>query len=145
MKGILTVMSITLVGAIVVIGTVIMMLLPLIFLKMHVIGVVHRVYEYDNTQSYLLTLLSKTHGSKAVYFQIAENLQTGSPSTNFVKDELNTLIGDRSFKLSYLTTDDDYITIAEQGGIPIKYSVETKIVLPYKPDELTKTLKLVID
>ena len=145
MKGILTAMTAALVGAVVIIGTVIIMLLPLLFLKMHVIGIVHRVYEYDNTQSYLLTLLSKTHGDKTVYSQIAENLQTGSPSTDFVKDELDTLIGDRCYRLSY-SSEDGYETIVEKGDcVPIKYSFETKIALPYSPGKLTKTLKLVID
>lgn len=140
MKG-FALLTAGLVMAIFSVTAIVMMLLPLGLLKIHMVETVGRVYEYDNTQSYLLILLSKTHDGNLIYTQMSENLQIGSPDISFVKTELDTLTGSKCFKLTSSAT-----TIAVQTGcIPTKYSVQTKIVLPYNPDRLTETLKLVVD
>ena len=140
MKG-FAMLTVVLIMAIFSITAIVMMLLPLGLLKIHMVETVARVYEYDNAQSYLLTLLSKTHGGDLVYSQMSKNLQTGSPDINFVKDELDTLTNNKCFKLSSSAT-----TIAVHAGCsPTKYSTQAKIVLPYNPDKLTETLNLVVD
>lgn len=141
MKGFAAILTIAVIGVIVSITAVVMILMPLAVLRMHMIETVTRVYEYDNTQSSLLTLLSKTHDGELVYPQISDNLQTGMPSVNFLKDELDTITGDKCYKLlSSVGT-----IVIKEGCTPRKYSAQTKIVLPYNPDRLTETLKLVVD
>lgn len=140
MKGIAP-LAIAMIGAIVIVTAVLMILLPIGFLRLHVIQTVERVYEYDNAQSYLLTLLSKTHDGKPVYTQISNNLQIGSPDISFVKNELDTVTSSKCYKLSSSSA-----TIAiQEGCTPTKYSAEAKIVLPYNPDKLTEKLNLVVD
>jgi hypothetical protein len=125
--------------------TVVMILLPSLILKTHIIQTVEYVYNYDNTQLYLLTFLSTTYNNIPVYKQISENLQMNSPDISFVKNELDTIITDAEcFNLTSTTK-----TLAETVGCkatkPMKYTAQTKIVLPYKPGKLTDTLKLVIE
>ncbi|MDI6798885.1 MAG: hypothetical protein QMD12_02730 [Candidatus Aenigmarchaeota archaeon] len=134
-KGILT---IAIGGAIVIVGTIVMLVLPFFVLKIHLIQNIKYRYEYDNSQLYLLTLLSKTHDGKLIYTQIANNLQTGEPDISFVKDELEKIVGNRCYNLS--TTKK---IIAQSACKPSKYTVKTKLVLPYP--SLVDTLTLVID
>lgn len=139
MKGIAPI-AIALIGVIVIVGTVFMLILPAFMLRMHLVQIVNYRYEYDNSQLYLLVLLSKTYNDKPIYTQIAENLQTGEPNIGFVKSELERIVGDRCFKLSSSTK-----TIAQSDCVPSKYTVQTKIVLPYDPNHLVDTLTLVVD
>jgi len=140
MKGVAPLIGIPLVGVIVLVGTVLMLILPAIFLRMHLIQVVGYVYEYDNSQLYLLVLLSKTYNDKPIYTQIADNLQTGNPDITFVRGELERIVGDRCFNLTTSTR-----IIAQSDCTPSKYTVNAEIVLPYKPDSLVETLTLVVD
>lgn len=140
MKAIAPLIAIPLIGVVVTVGIILMLILPALFLRLHLIQVVAYIYEYDNSQLYLLVLLSKTHNGKPIYIQIADNLQTGSPDISFVKSELERIVGDRCFKLSTPTK-----IIAQSDCAPSKYTVKTEIVLPYKPNSLVETLTLVID
>jgi len=138
-KGIVAPIVMAIIGGIA-IGTITTLILSVVFLKIHLVGIVDYRYEYDNSQLYLLTLLSKTYNDKPIYTQIANNLQTGSPSLTFVKSELEKIVGDRCYKLFTSAK-----TIAQSACTPSKYTVQTKIVLPYNPDRLVETLTLVID
>jgi len=139
MKGI-AVIAIAIIGIIAVVGTIFTLILPALILRAHLIQIVNYRYEYDNSQLYLLVLLSKTYNDKSVYTQIADNLQTGQPSISFVKGELERIVGDRCYKLSTSTK-----VIAQSDCAPSRYTVQTKIALPYNPNRLVDTLTLVID
>ncbi|MFQ6055347.1 MAG: hypothetical protein ACE5J3_05120 [Methanosarcinales archaeon] len=139
MKGIAPVIAIAIIGGIA-IGTIVTLILSVVFLRIHLIEVVDYRYEYDNSQLYLLTLLSKTYDGKPIYTQIADHLQTGEPDISFVKSELKRIVGDKCYKLFTPTE-----IIAQSDCTPSKYTVQTKIVLPYNPNRLVETLTLVVD
>jgi hypothetical protein len=139
MRGIISAMGIAIIGGIA-IGTTIILLLSSFFLRIHLIGTIEYRYEYDNSQLYLLTLLSKTHKNKKIRTQIADNLQIGNPDISFVKNELERIVRDRCYNLTTSIK-----TIAKSDCTPSKYTVKTKIVLPYNPNRLVDTLTLVID
>ncbi|HKZ45430.1 MAG TPA: hypothetical protein VJ343_01875 [archaeon] len=144
MKGFL-IFTIAAIGIIVFIGIVAMFLLPIGILKMHTIVTVERAYNYDNAQSYLLTLLSKTHGGDFVYNDISYSLQAKDPLViSYVKAELDKITDNKCYKLSSAINYTNNIAM-KQGCTPVKYSAQAKIVLPYNPDRLTDTLTLVIE
>lgn len=137
MKGVI---NLAIIGLIVIVGIILMIILPAMFLRLHLIQTVNYVYEYDNSQLYLLTLLTITYDGNSVYTQIANNLQVGKPDVSFVKDELDKITDNRCYDLSSSTK-----VIAKSECVPSENTVEVPIVLPYKSNHLTDKLELVID
>jgi len=147
MKGMSFVFGLIMITFLLTIGA----LMPFFLLKVHIDRLI--IYEIKNTdtQLILLSLLSSTHEesgiSKPIYEIISEYMALQNtpdePDIDFLDSMLDELVVTKSYKLYYSENGNEIVL--SQSGDPSKYTVKTKIVLPYNSDKLFKQLYLVID
>ena len=141
MKGQL--LSFPIVLTIVTLVVVIVLLSPIKLLTKPLVRVVKYEEGYDNVHMTLISLLSSTedarHGTKTVQQKIGEDFVIPGEYLDSLEDKLDDLVESGCYKLSIASEE-----LAKKCN-PKEYERETKIVLPYHPNELTETLNLVID
>lgn len=128
------------IGAMISIGMILVVLIPLVFLKVHLVEEVNYEFKYDNAQLALLTLLSSTHDNEPVSEIIGEHLTLGSYSDidQILSNKLNKISD--CYKLSTET-----IELAKSAKCEAsKFKAEADIALPYN-ETVVKKLILVID
>lgn len=129
-------------GLIGILGSIVAIIMPIYFLKIHITQTVIYTYEYDTTQHYLLTLLSLTFNNKPIYQQLGEAIQLDK-DTSFIKEITQKLI--YHTKCYNLTTSQKILVGPEEDCTPTRYKVESRIILPYNPNHLTEQLRLVMN
>jgi hypothetical protein len=154
MKGFI--IDIALIGIIFTVGSILFVIVPLIFTKIHLISVVEFRYKYDNAQLALLASISITSTDtldnkvKPASEIIAEYVALPSSRSNidisFLKTSLDKFVVETiiaCYKLSSASAG----TLAENtvNCVPSTYSAKTRITLPYNPQDLTDEITLVMD
>jgi hypothetical protein len=99
-------------------------------------------YNYDNSQLLMMSLLSTTVQDKPSMEILGEYMQLESkPDTGILNERLEAMAKAVKLDCYRLSGDED---IAKSSCDPSKYKVSANIPLPYKPDNLVKTVTLVV-
>lgn len=153
MKGF--VLEIGLIGLIFTVGSILFIIIPLVFTKIHVIEMVVFKYKYDNAQLALLSLLSITSkdtvdnkvkpASEIVAEYVALPSSRGSINIGFLKTALDKMVDNKimeCYKLSSASAGD----LAKKANCePTKYKAKARIAIPYNAQSLTDEITLVMD
>lgn len=134
--------EIGLIGLIFTVGSILFVIVPLLFTKIHVIEVVEFRYKYDNAQLALLSTLSITSkdtldnkvkpASEIIAEYVALPSSRGSIDINFLKAALDKMVDSKvmeCYKLSSASMGDLVKNIANCE--PTKYTAKTKIAIPF--------------
>jgi hypothetical protein len=138
MKGII---EWAIVGTMISFSMILVVIIPLIVLKIHLVEEVSYEFKYDNAQLALLTLLSSTYNNKPISDIIAENLTLGNyPNIEkILSSKLNRISS--CYKLSTETID----IIKSANCEASKFRAEANVALPYSKEKLAEKIILVID
>jgi hypothetical protein len=153
MKGF--VIEIALIGMIFTVGTIMLILMPLMFTKIHLVGVVEYTYNYNNAHLALLSVLSVTSADtldrkiKPAYEIIGEyvSLPSGArPDLGFVKDALDKMASNGVMKCYTLSSPsvDVIATDADSSCTPSDKTATAKIPIISNGQTSTEELRLVI-
>jgi len=154
MKG--QVLEIGLIGLIFTVGSILFIIVPLVFTKIHIIEVVVFEYKYDNAQLALLSLLSITSkdaidnkvkpASEIIAEYVAIPSSRGSIGIGFLKASLDKMIDNKimeCYKLSSASAGD--LAKNTANCEPTKYKAKARIAIPYNAQSLTDEITLVMD
>jgi hypothetical protein len=131
-----------LIGPIVTVGMVMVIIIPIIFLRVHLMEWVKYEFNYNNAQLTLLTLVSSTYEKRIVSEIISEHLvlKNNPDIGKILSSKLDKIVPSKCYKL---TASD--ITLVESSCKASKYFASTKIVFPFNGKEVGTDLELVID
>ncbi|MFH8086616.1 MAG: hypothetical protein QW609_02230 [Candidatus Aenigmatarchaeota archaeon] len=120
-------------------GTLLGMVMIPFILRVHLLVLVTSLYEYNNAQLSLLTLLS-LQNKTTLYQNISTHILMNKPqNTEFIKEKMD-LISD-CYKLYTLSKD---LASKIPEGCDLRYKAEALIVLPYNPSKLVERIMLEI-
>jgi len=154
MKGF--VLEIGLIGLIFTVGSILFVIIPLVFTKIHIIEAVVFRYKYDNAQLALLSSLSITSkdtldnkikpASEIIAEYVVLPSSRGGISMDFLKTALDKMVDNaiiECYKLSSASAGDLAKNTAKCE--PSKYTAKTRITIPYNTQSLTDEITLVMD
>ena len=118
------------------------MLIPIFFLRIHLVGIVNIENKVDNVQLTLLTLISSTHDGKPIQKIIGEHIALG------IYPDIDKILSTKLDKMieCYELRDSKGILVKSQKPDcnPSKFTAETRIPLPFG-EKLSEEISLVID
>jgi len=138
--------SLAIAAAIIMLASFLIVIMPILFLKVHLVQTVEFEYNYNNAQAALNTLLALTETDTvdgqvkpasriiAEYVTI-QDASAGSPDIGFLQTELDRMVDGRIFQCYKLTSKSGF-TLAESSCTAGKYRAYISISTPESKDTL---------
>lgn len=148
-KGLAALLAFPMIGGLILIGILLLTVIPLFFLKIHLVQVVNLQYNYNNAQQALNTILYLTEvdstdgqtkqASKIIGEYVA--LQNSKPDISFLKTELDRMVANGIFNCYSMKSVHAGILATNQASCkPSKYTNFVVIATPGAPDQLVLTI-----
>jgi len=118
------------------------MLIPIFFLRIHLVGIVSIENKADNVQHALLTLISSTYDGKTIEQIIGEHIALGTypDIQKILSAKLDKIIDCYELK----SQSETLAKSGKQGCDPSKFSAEASVPLPFG-EKISEKITLVID